>query len=436
MFDNTKILIVDDTPANLAVITETLSSHSYPTAAVTSGERALQWLETFEANLILLDVQMPGMDGFETCQKIKDNASTTDIPIIFITALSNIDSIAKGFSLGAVDYIIKPFQDSELLARVNTHLRLQHLNQSLEQQVAKRTTQIESMMRQLEEVISQLKSSQLQLIQQEKMSALGNLVAGVAHEINNPLGFVRGNVEEFYHALKDVISCLDGYRKTFPEPGGELEELLDEVDIDFVLKDLFKMLDSMQVGCDRIRSISDSLRSFSRADTESKLRASLHEGLDSTLLILKYRFKATSLRPEIKIIQEYGNLPEIDCFPGQLNQVFMNLLANAVDMFDEMAECTSNEKMISTAPQITVKTQLLEQDKVAEICIADNGKGMSEKVLEKIFDRQFTTKAVGKGTGLGLAIAHQIVVNVHNGNLNVESKVGQGTKFCIRLPIN
>ena len=436
MLDNSKVLIVDDIPANLEVITETLSSHGYTTAAVTSGERALQWLENYKANLILLDVQMPGMDGFETCRRIKENASTTDIPVIFITALSNIDSIAKGFSLGAVDYISKPFQDSELLARVNTHLRLQQLNQSLEEQVAKRTSELEATMMQLQEALSQLKSSQLQLIQQEKMSALGNLVAGVAHEINNPLGFVRGNVKEFNHALQDVISCLNGYRKNCPEPGGELEELLEEVDIDFILKDLFKMLDSMQVGCDRIRSISNSLRSFSRADTESKLKADLHEGLDSTLLILKYRLKATSLRPEIEIIQDYGNLPKIDCFPGQLNQVFMNLLANAVDMFDEIAECTAYENLLSTPQRITVKTQFLEQDKVAEICIADNGKGMSEEVLTKIFDRQFTTKAVGKGTGLGLAIARQIVIDTHGGELKVQSEVGKGTEFHIRLPID
>ena len=436
MLDNSKVLIVDDIPANLEVITETLSSHGYATAAVTSGERALQWLENYKANLILLDVQMPGMDGFETCRRIKENASTTDIPVIFITALSNIDSIAKGFSLGAVDYISKPFQDSELLARVNTHLRLQQLNQSLEEQVAKRTSELEATMMQLQEALSQLKSSQLQLIQQEKMSALGNLVAGVAHEINNPLGFVRGNVKEFNHALQDVINCLNGYQKYFPEPGGELEELLKEVDIDFVLKDLFKMLNSMQVGCDRIHSISNSLRSFSRADTESKLKADLHEGLDSTLLILKYRLKATSLRPEIEIIQDYGDLPEIDCFPGQLNQVFMNLLANAVDMFDEIAECTAYENLLSTPQRIIVKTQFVEQNKVAEIYIADNGKGMSEEVSTKIFDRQFTTKAVGKGTGLGLAIAQQIVTETHGGELEVHSEVGQGTEFRIRLPID
>ena len=436
MLDNTKILIVDDTPANLEVITATLSSHGYATAAVTSGERALQWLETYEAGLILLDVQMPGIDGFETCQKIKKDARTADIPIIFITALSNIDSIAKGFSAGAVDYISKPFQDSELLARVNTHLRLQQLNQSLEQQVAKRTSELEATMMQLHEALRQLKSSQLQLIQQEKMSALGNLVAGVAHEINNPLGFVRGNVNEFQHSLQDVISCLNGYRKTFPDPGEELEELLEEVDIDFVLKDLFKMLNSMQVGCDRIRSISNSLRSFSRADTESKFKADLHEGLDSTLLILKYRLKATTLRPEIEILQDYSDLPKIDCFPGQLNQVFMNLLANAVDMFDEVAECTSYENLLSIPQRITVKTQLLEPDKVVEICIADNGKGMPEEVLAKIFDRQFTTKAVGRGTGLGLAIAQQIVIDTHGGDLEVRSEVGQGTEFLIRLPID
>lgn len=435
MRDNTKILVVDDIPANLEVVTETLSSQGYTIAAVTSGERALRWLETYEADLILLDIQMPGIDGFETCQKIKINAKTADIPIIFITALSDIESTAKGFSLGAVDYISKPFQEAELLARVNTHLKLQQMQQSLEQQVAERTQDLESAMVQLQAALSQLKESQLQLIQQEKMSALGNLVAGIAHEINNPLGFVRGNIKEARRSLSEISECLQCYQKAFPEPGKEIEDLLKDYDIEFVLEDLPKMLTSMQVGCDRILSISNSLRTFSRADTEVKFKANLHESIDSALLILKYRLKANDARPEIEVIRDYDDLPEINCFPGQLNQVFMNLLANAIDMFDEIAEANDYESLKANPQKITIQTRLLEQEHTVEIHIADNGKGIAGEMLAKIFDRQFTTKAVGKGTGLGLAIAQQIVVDTHSGSLDVRSEMGHGTEFRIRLPI-
>jgi DNA-binding response OmpR family regulator len=302
MRNNEKILIVDDTPANLEVITEILSSQGYTTAAVTSGERALKWLDKYEVNLILLDVEMPGIDGFETCQNIKSNTKTADIPIIFITALSNAESIAKGFSLGAVDYIVKPFQEAELLARVKTHLDLQRMNQFLEQQVAARTSDLEAAMAQLQEALRQLKDSQLQLIQQEKMSALGNLVAGIAHEINNPLGFVSTNIKALQRSLAEISECLQRYRETFPEPGEEIADLLEDYDVDFVLEDLPKMLTSMQLGCDRIRTISNSLRSFSRADTESALLGSwlklylvIHSAFLQTLQYLD--FKVWSLSP-------------------------------------------------------------------------------------------------------------------------------------------
>ena len=435
MWNDTKILVVDDTPANLEVVTEILSSQGYGTAAVTSGERALKWLETYQANLILLDVQMPGIDGFETCQKIKANARTANIPIIFITALSNIESISTGFSLGAVDYISKPFQEAELLARVKTHLKLQQMNQDLEQQVAQRTSELETTMTQLQAALEQLKDSQLQLIQKEKMSALGNLVAGIAHEINNPLGFIRGNIKELRCSLSEVTECLQRYRETFPEPGEEIKDLLEDYDIDFVLNDLPKMLDSMWVGSDRICGISNSLRIFSRADTEVKFKANLHEGIDSTLMILKYRLQKNDIRPEIEIIRNYGELPEITCFPGQLNQVFMNLLANAIDIFDEGAKDADDKKLETNFPKITIQTRLLEQKNMVEICIADNGKGMSGEIMDKIFDRQFTSKDVGKGTGLGLMIAQQIVVDTHYGNLEARSEVGKGTAFLVRLPI-
>jgi signal transduction histidine kinase len=190
----------------------------------------------------------------------------------------------------------------------------------------------------------------------------------------------------------------------------------------------------MKVGCDRIRGISTSLRMFSRADTESKFRANVHDGIDSTLLILKYRLKAKDFRPEIEVIRNYGNLPEINCFPGQLNQVFMNILANAIDMFDEIAEGQSFEELQASPQQITIQTQVVEPNSI-EIHIRDNGKGISEEICSKIFDRKFTTKAVGKGTGLGLAIARQVIVEKHSGSLEVQSQIGEGTEFFIRLPI-
>ncbi len=266
------------------------------------------------------------------------------------------------------------------------------------------------------------------------MATLGNLVAGVAHEINNPLGFVGGNLDELRQSLQDIVEYLELYERTFPSPGPDIEAKREELEIDFLLEDLPKLLDSMGAGCDRICNISTSLRTFSRADTESKFKANLHEGLESTLLILKYRLKARDFRPEIEVIRDYDELPEIDCFPGQLNQVFMNLLANAIDMFDEIAAGQSFEELQAQPQQITIQTRLIEPYRV-EICISDNGKGIAEALRSKIFDREFTTKSVGKGTGLGVAIAHQIVTEKHGGTITYNAKSGQGTTFVVSLPI-
>ncbi|MEM1280836.1 MAG: response regulator [Cyanobacteria bacterium P01_H01_bin.152] len=420
-----RILAIDDTPANLEVLSEILTHQGYSVATAISGERAIKRLENNLPDLILLDVQMPGMNGFDTCQQIKNNSRTASIPIIFITALSDSESIAKGLSLGAVDYIGKPFQEAELIARVKTHLQLWTINQTLEQQVAERTRALESAM-------AQLKASQLQIVQSEKMATLGNLVAGVAHEINNPVGFLNGSIHNAQDYMKDLLAYLDTYRQQQP-PTKVVQASADRIDLDFLIMDLPKLLDSMRGATDRIKDISTSLRTFSRADTEHTVRANLHEGLDSALLILKYRLKANEHRSAINVIKEYGDIPDIYCFPGQLNQVFMNILANAIDMFDEMVQQSS---LSENAPQeITITTVYQAEEKLLEICIADNGKGMSEAVKAKIFDHLFTTKDVGKGTGLGLAIAHQIVTKTHQGRLEVQSKLGQGSQFMIALPI-
>jgi signal transduction histidine kinase len=424
MSNKGKILVVDDTPTNLEVISEILTEVGYAVATAIDGERALKRLQTYLPDLILLDVQMPGIDGFETCRQIKSNPTTASIPVIFITALADTESKVRGFSLGAVDYITKPFQEAEMLARINTHLQLQHLRQHLEQCVAERTLELQT-------ALDRLRQSQLQLVQSEKMSALGNLIAGIAHEINNPVGFIAGNLEPAQEYIWDLLKIIHGYQNEQSCPSVALQDLIEKIDLDYVEDDLPKLISSMQEGVNRIRNISTSLRTFSRADGDRPVPFNIHEGLDSTLLILKHRLKANETRPEIETIEKYGQIPPIHCFAGQLNQVFMNILANAIDALDESNEGRSFEEIRANPNQITIQTEALD-DRVV-IRISDNGIGMSEEVKHRIFEQGFTTKEVGKGTGLGLAIARQIVVEKHGGTLSVTSNPGQGTVFTIVL---
>lgn len=420
------ILVVDDTVANLEVVSQVLEDEGYDVATAISGDRALKLAIAHPPDLILLDVQMPGIDGFVTCQQLKTHPQTSLIPVIFMTALSDTDSKVKGFDFGAVDYITKPFQEKELLARVRTHVQLRQWSQTLEVQIAERTHELQTTLEQLQE-------SQLQLIQAEKMSSLGNLVAGVAHEINNPLGFLNGSLANSDEFVQDLLAHLYCYQQEYHHPHETIINHAEKIDIEYICADLPKMLQSMQVAVKRIQKISDSLRIFSRTDTESRILADLHAGLDSTLLILKYRLQATQERPEIKVITDYGNLPDIACFPGQLNQVFINIIANAIDVLDESNIGRSWAEMQASPNIISVKTFV--EDKYAKISITDNGKGMSAEVQKRIFNHLFTTKGVGKGTGLGLAIAKKIVEETHAGKLICNSVLGQGTEFLIEIPM-
>ncbi|MBH8573312.1 AAA family ATPase [Nostocaceae cyanobacterium CENA369] len=290
--------------------------------------------------------------------------------------------------------------------------------------------------RQLEQYLNDLQQAQLQLIQSEKMSSLGNLVAGIAHEINNPVGFITGSISQAKDAINDLIDYLQLYRVKFPNVDAEIEKKAEEIDVDFLLEDLPKMIEGMKVGTQRIRNISTSLRTFSRADNVSKISANIHEGIDSTLMILQHRLKANSNRPAIEIIKEYGNLPLVKCYLGQLNQVFMNILANAIDALEEVnAGRSYEENLANTHSAIRIKTEINEDNQNAVIKIKDNGFGMTEEVKSCIFNHLFTTKDVGKGTGLGLSISRQIIVENHAGSLMCESVVGQGTEFIISIPI-
>ncbi len=286
---------------------------------------------------------------------------------------------------------------------------------------------------QLEQALHNLQNAQLQIVQSEKMSALGNLVAGVAHEMNNPLGFIAASLEQAKPTFDDIIQHLKIYQESFPNKNYEIIKHAQKIDLDYSLSDLPKMLDSMSMACVRLENISTSLRTFSRADQDYKVPFNIHEGLDSTILILKHRLKANEQRPAIEVITDYGNLPKVECFSGQLNQVFMNILANAIEALDESNTGRTFKEIKDNPNRITIKTSLVNEG--VKIALADNGKGMNEDIKQKIFDHLFTTKAVGKGTGLGLAIARQIVVEKHNGSLKVNSTLGEGTEFVITLPI-
>ena len=286
----------------------------------------------------------------------------------------------------------------------------------------------------LENTLTELKRTQTQLIQSEKMSSLGQLVAGVAHEINNPVNFIYGNIEHANEYIQDLLNLIELYQNHYTEPVEEIVEQIEDIDLEFLLEDLPKLLSSMKLGADRIQKIVASLRTFSRMDEAEQKAVNIHEGIDSTLLILQHRLKAKPDRPAIEIIKNYGNLPLVECYAGQLNQVFMNILSNAIDALEERDELRSREEKHKMPSYIRIKTEILEPDQVI-IRIADNGAGITENVRQRLFDPFFTTKAVGKGTGMGLSISYQIVTQRHGGSLQCISSPGEGAEFIIQIPL-
>jgi signal transduction histidine kinase len=413
------ILVVDDNPTNIQVLFDVLSEIGYRVAIAKSGDAALQRLQSYHPDVILLDVMMPGIDGFETCQRLKADPTTRNIPVIFMTALSDTVDKVKGLSLGAVDYITKPIQHEEALARIRVHLQLRDAQRTVEQHSTG-----------LAEALNHLKQTQVHLVQSEKMSSLGQLVAGVAHEINNPINFIAANLAPAQEYIRDLMTFLELYREFHPQPHPKIQAWMEAADVDYLVEDLPKLISSMQLGSDRIRQLVLSLRNFSRLNESEFKAADLHEGIESTLLILQHRLKATPNRSAIRVIKDYGELPLVDCSPSQLNQVFMNLLGNAIDALDESRRNTS-ELPTST---ITIRTFVAYENWI-KISIADNGSGIPEEIRVKLFDPFFTTKPIGKGTGLGLSISRQIVTEKHCGKIDCHSTLGQGTEFVVQIPV-
>ena len=441
---NTKksILVVDDTPDNIRLLSAILTEEGYQVRKALDGEMALLACQHLVPDLILMDVMMPQMSGYEVCQKLKDSEATCHIPVIFISALDDVLDKVKAFETGGVDYVSKPFQKEEIVARIETHLKLSQFklelkkkNDLLELEIQERLQaeiRLEEQKRNLEKALWELKQTETQLVQAEKMAALGQLVAGIAHEINNPIGFISGNLSYLRESLTQLMQVLQAYQLECPEPSIALQQLVAPLELDFLMQDLPHSLEAMQRGADRVKQIVLSLRNFARLDESGMKPVDLQEGIESTLVMLQHRLRETTSRPAIEVIRHYQPLPKVNCYAGQINQVLMNLLNNAIDAIEVKIQ-QSDPKFALFPPQITITTTSTAAQTV-KICIADNGCGIAETIQADLFNPFFTTKPVGNGMGMGLAISYQIIVQTHRGQLTYQSRTGEGTEFVLEIP--
>ncbi|MEH1852752.1 MAG: ATP-binding protein [Nostoc sp.] len=412
-----RLLLIDDQVIiseafRRIVATETDISLHY----TSNPAKAIQDAIAIEPTVIFLDMIMPDIDGLMLLRWFRSHPVTRDIPIVMLSSKEEAKLKADAFTEGANDYLIKLPDAVELIARIRYHSKAYNNLKALTTATA--TAQLQA--QQLKNTLQELQTTQVQLIQTEKMSSLGRMVAGLAHEINNPVNFIHGNFNHLNNHVNCLLNLIELYQKKHPESHFTLQDEFGDFNLDFIVDDLPKILSSMRIGTDRIRDIVLSLRNFSRLDQSEKKAVNIHDGIESTLLLLNHR-----LNPKIEIIKKYGNLPPVQCYPAQLNQVFMNILSNGIDALLELDN--------QIQKQIVIQTEVTELETVI-ITFRDNGDGIDAEIQSKIFDPFFTTKPINKGTGLGLAISHQIIEK-HQGNIQLKSEFGYGTEFAIEIPI-
>ena len=376
-----------------------------------SGEAGLEYLDKHDVDLILLDMMMPGLNGFDVLEALAKQTKINKIPVVLLSATEDDESIARAFKLGAVDYLRKPVRKYELIARLTTQLELRYRQLHLEQMMNERT-------RELTQANQGLKIAQEQLMQSDKMAAIGQLAAGVAHEINNPIGFVSSNLATMSQYLDDIFRVISAYEKidiflTVEQKAG-LQIIKKEIDLGYLKGDIKELLRESKDGLSRIIHIVKDMKNFSHINENKWELVNIHEGIDSTLNIVHNEIKYRA-----KVVKDYGEVGLVQCMPSQINQVLMNIMVNASHAMD--------------ADGLLIIKTWQAKNKL-KISISDTGCGMPPDVLKKIFNPFYTTKPVGKGTGLGLSLSYTIIAK-HHGSIDVESKPGKGSTFIITLPL-
>ena len=414
-----RILLIDDEPINRQVLFNHLSLKNYQLIEASDGEEALRAIaEDGPFDLLLLDIMMPGLSGYEVCSRLREDYPLNDLPVIFLTAKNQVVDLVQSFAVGANDYLSKPISKQELLARVETHLKFLDIHRNLECKVMERTAELEEKHQELSKKNQEVIETQQQLVQSEKMAALGTLTAGVAHEINNPTNFVSVSAQTLETSLVNFQAFLFGLVGEETEDNADiLQSFRDEIGA------MLEQLEIISQGSERIRIIVEDLRAFTQLDSADRKEARISELLQSTINLVNIKFSKTA-----QFVTEFADDPKIYCYPAQLNQVFMNIIVNACDAIK-----VRNKNQADAPPgQVTIGCQV-NQDKL-EVSFKDNGRGMDEETRERLFEPFFTTKEVGEGTGLGLSISWGIVQK-HGGEIEVESELGVGSCFVVRLPI-
>jgi two-component system, NtrC family, sensor kinase len=411
------ILIVDDKPENLDVLSEMLRQCGHKVRPATKGKLALESAKKQPPDLILLDVRMPQMDGYEVCRRLKADPVLRSIPVIFVSALTQPFDKVTALKCGGVDYIGKPFQVEEVVARVEVHLKLRRYQAALEEQNDL-----------LQQTLDQLKATQARMVQSEKMASLGVLTAGIAHEINNPVNFITSGIAGLRSLLDDLMEIVACYRTVDTNNAEtalkEIVSLQENTEIDEIREALYEVLGNIQTGSRRTAEIVTGLRTFARLDEPEEKLADVHENIDSTLMMLRNEY-----RDVISISKEWGDIPPFFCYPGKLNQVFVNVLRNAIDAI-------KSKPTLSEEENIAIKTAvaLRNRRRFVEIEIRDTGPGIPDKIRDRIFEPFFTSKDVGKGNGLGLPISLGIVES-HGGVMEAPDNGPGGATFRIYIPL-
>ena len=418
----TKILVVDDTPDMVTLMAKAVKLEGYEAIVASNGQEALNLASTEQPDAVLLDIMMPNMNGIEVLQHLKENPNLCEIPVILVSAKSEDSDVIEGLETGAHDYVTKPFKSTILAARLRSAVRIKESHDE--------TIQIN---KQLQKEIVKRKRKEQELVQAQKLEAIGQLAAGVAHEINTPSQYIGDNVRFLEDAFLDINKVLGAFHGMLEAAKdhtlddaqvNQVEEILRELDIEYLTEETPKAIRQSIEGVDKVTEIVRAMKTFSHPGSGEKQAIDLNRAIESTLTISRNEWKYVC-----NVVTDFDpNLPLVSCYPNEFNQVILNLIVNAAQVISEGA--TENS---TTKGTITVSTSC-DNDWV-EVRVKDTGMGIPESIQSKVFDHFFTTKEVGKGTGQGLTIAHSIIVEKHAGTISFETEFGQGTTFIVRLPV-